>query len=39
MSVHTVTTHVKSIYRKLAVNSRGAAVYEAVQLGIIKLQK
>jgi DNA-binding NarL/FixJ family response regulator len=39
MSVHTVTTHVKSIYRKLAVSSRGAAVYEAVQLGLIKLQK
>lgn len=39
MSVHTVTTHVKSIYRKLAVRSRGAAVYEAVQLGLIKLQK
>jgi len=39
MSVHTVTTHVKSIYRKLAVSSRGAAVYEAVQLGLIKLQR
>jgi len=39
MSVHTVTTHVKSIYRKLEVSSRGAAVFEAVQLGLIRLQK
>lgn len=29
----TVGNHVKSIYRKLAVNSRGEAVYEAVRQG------
>jgi DNA-binding NarL/FixJ family response regulator len=37
MSVHTVTSHIKHIYRKLAVNSRSEAVFEAMQLGIIKL--
>jgi DNA-binding NarL/FixJ family response regulator len=35
MSVHTVTSHIKHIYRKLSVNSRGEAVFEAVQLGLI----
>jgi DNA-binding CsgD family transcriptional regulator len=29
---------VKSIYRKLAVNSRSEAVFEAVQAGLIKLK-
>jgi len=37
ISVHTVTTHIKHIYRKLAVRSRGEAVFEAMQLGLIKL--
>jgi DNA-binding NarL/FixJ family response regulator len=36
MSVHTVTSHIKHIYRKLSVNSRGEAVFEAAQLGLIK---
>ncbi|GAB1257480.1 response regulator transcription factor [Aurantivibrio plasticivorans] len=35
MSTHTVTSHVKHIYRKLSVNSRGQAVFEAMQLGLI----
>ncbi len=39
MSVHTVTSHIKHIYRKLAVNSRSEAVFEAMQLGIIKLNQ
>jgi DNA-binding NarL/FixJ family response regulator len=33
----TVGNFVKSIYRKLAVNSRGEAVYRAVSAGHIKL--
>lgn len=35
ISVHTVTTHVKKIYQKLAVHSRGEAVYEAGRMGLI----
>ncbi|ANP45363.1 response regulator [Candidatus Viadribacter manganicus] len=38
ISPHTVADHVKSIYRKLAVNSRSEAVFEAVQAGLIKLR-
>lgn len=35
ISAHTVVTHVKKIYRKLAVHSRGEAVYEAGQMGLL----
>lgn len=35
ISLHTVTTHVKSAYRKLDVHSAGAAVMRAVELRII----
>lgn len=35
----TVGNHVKSIYRKLAVNSRGEAVYEAVRQGKLDLSR
>lgn len=38
ISHHTVGDHVKAIYRKLAVNSRGEAVFEAVQAGLIRLK-
>jgi DNA-binding NarL/FixJ family response regulator len=36
MSPHTVTAHVKKIYQKLAVHSRGEAVYEAGRMGLLK---
>ena len=39
VSRHTVTTHVRGIYRKLSVNSRGEAVYEALQLGLVTLDE
>ena len=35
VSPHTITTHVKKIYQKLAVHSRGEAVYEASRMGLI----
>lgn len=37
MSTNTVPSHVKAIYRKLRVDNRSSAVYEAVQHGIIRL--
>jgi DNA-binding NarL/FixJ family response regulator len=38
LSPHTVGTFVRRIYRKLEVRSRGEAVFEALQLGIVKLE-
>ena len=35
MSPHTVTSHIKQVCRKLAVNSRGEAVFEALQMGLL----
>lgn len=37
MSRHTVPTHIKAIYRKLQVDNRGSAVYEAIQHRLIRL--
>jgi len=35
LSPHTIIHHVKQIYKKLAVNSRGEAVYAGLQKGIL----
>jgi DNA-binding NarL/FixJ family response regulator len=39
ISYHTVTDHVKAVYRKLAVRTRGEAVFAAVSNGIIRLER
>ena len=39
ITVHTVSTHIKNLYRKLAVRSRCEAVFEAVQLGLIQVDR
>jgi len=38
LSIHTVTSHIQNIYRKLAVRSRGEAVFEAIQMGLVDLK-
>jgi DNA-binding NarL/FixJ family response regulator len=38
VSRNTVATHVKSLYRKMRVNSRSEAVFEAWQTGVIRPQ-
>jgi len=35
MSANTITSHIKQIYRKLEVSSRGEAVFEALHLGLV----
>lgn len=37
VSTHTIVSHVKAIYQKMAVNSRSEAVFEAIQSGLIKM--
>jgi DNA-binding NarL/FixJ family response regulator len=39
ISVHTVGDHVKAIYRKLSVSSRGEAVFEALASGLIRIDE
>ena len=36
VSLSTVQSHIRGIYRKLAVNSRGEAVFEAHKLGLLQ---
>lgn len=39
VSAHTVASHVKAIYQKMAVNSRSEAVFEAIQSGLIRVER
>ena len=39
VSRNTVASHVKSIYRKLEVGSRGEAVFEALSRGLVKVDR
>ena len=36
VSVHTVQTHIKNLYSKLAVHSKSEAVFEATKLGLLR---
>lgn len=36
LSVHTVQTHIKNLYGKLAVHSKNEAVFEATRLGLLR---
>lgn len=36
VSVHTVQSHIKNLYTKLAVHSKSEAVYEATRLGLLQ---
>lgn len=38
LSTHTVATHVRRIYGKLEVHSRGEAVYEALATGLVRME-
>lgn len=38
LSMHTVTSHIQHIYRKLSVRSRGEAVFEAIQMGLVDIR-
>ncbi len=38
VSVHTVQTHIKNLYSKLAVHSKNEAVFEATRLGLLPRQ-
>jgi DNA-binding NarL/FixJ family response regulator len=37
LSIHTVVTHIRHIYKKLKVHNQNEAVYEACQLGLIDI--
>jgi DNA-binding NarL/FixJ family response regulator len=39
VSVHTVQTHIKNLYGKLAVSSKSEAVFEATQLGLLRVPR
>ena len=35
LTIHTVQTHIKSLYRKLSVHSKSEAVFEATRMGLL----
>lgn len=39
VTVHTVQTHIKNLYRKLAVRSKNEAVFEATHLGLLQQRR
>ena len=39
LSVGTIQTHIKNIYDKLSVHSRGEAVYEANRRGLLQMDQ
>jgi DNA-binding CsgD family transcriptional regulator len=39
VTIHTVQTHVKNLYGKLAVHSRSEAVFEASRMGLLGSMK
>lgn len=39
ISLYTVTSHIKHLYKKLAVSSRSEAIFEAVQLGLLEISR
>ncbi len=39
ISSHTVSSHVKNIYRKLDIHSKGEAVVEAIRMGLIDINR
>ncbi len=36
VTVHTIQTHIKNLYAKLAVHSKSEAVYEATRMGLLR---
>lgn len=39
VSLHTVTSHIKNVYRKLDVHSSSAAVWRALELQLLQFDK
>jgi ATP/maltotriose-dependent transcriptional regulator MalT len=39
VTMHTVQSHIKNLYGKLAVHSRSEAVFEATRMGLLDSMK
>jgi DNA-binding CsgD family transcriptional regulator len=39
VSMHTIQSHIKNLYAKLAVHSRSEAVFEATRMGLLSSMK